>query len=38
MPYIEKRQHIQVEISPDIAAEQNLQDGDAVAIFNDRGR
>ncbi|MBK4205239.1 oxidoreductase [Bacillus subtilis] len=38
VPFIEKLQHIQVDISPDIAVEQNLQDGDEVAIFNDRGR
>lgn len=38
VPFIEKLQHVQVDISPDIAAEQNLQDGDEVAIFNDRGR
>ncbi|MDF4189498.1 molybdopterin dinucleotide binding domain-containing protein, partial [Ligilactobacillus salivarius] len=38
VPFIEKLQHVQVDISPDIAAEQDLQDGDEVVIFNDRGR
>ncbi|MCG8396044.1 molybdopterin-dependent oxidoreductase [Bacillus atrophaeus] len=38
VPFIEKMQHIQVDISPDIADEQAVQDGDAVVIFNERGR
>ncbi|MCY8489326.1 molybdopterin-dependent oxidoreductase [Bacillus atrophaeus] len=38
VPFIEKMQHIQVDISPDIADEQAVQDGDVVVIFNERGR
>ncbi|MBT2627373.1 molybdopterin-dependent oxidoreductase [Bacillus sp. ISL-32] len=38
VPFIEKMQHIQVDISPDIADEQAVQDGDVVVVFNERGR
>ncbi|PRS03893.1 oxidoreductase [Bacillus atrophaeus] len=38
VPFIEKMQHIQVDISPDIADEQAVQDGDVVVIYNERGR
>ncbi|WP_406621209.1 molybdopterin-dependent oxidoreductase [Bacillus atrophaeus] len=37
VPFIEKMQHIQVDISPDIADEQAVQDGDVVVVFNERG-
>lgn len=38
MPFIEKLQQIQVDLSPDIAEELSLQDGDTAEVYNDRGR
>ncbi|MGX4200400.1 molybdopterin-dependent oxidoreductase [Bacillus sp. JK74] len=38
VPFIEKLQQIQVDLSPDIAEELSLQDGDTAEVYNDRGR
>ncbi|QVL93558.1 molybdopterin-dependent oxidoreductase [Bacillus velezensis] len=38
VPFIEKLQQIQVDLSPDIAKELSLQDGDTAEVYNDRGR
>ncbi|WP_424161025.1 molybdopterin-dependent oxidoreductase [Bacillus amyloliquefaciens] len=38
VPFIEKLQQIQVDLSPDIAEELALQDGDTAEVYNDRGR